>query len=56
MLASYAVYITADRGLSMGGALPFLIAAAVATASYFGLCVALGVVSKDDLKMIKRKK
>ncbi|MBO7310078.1 MAG: polysaccharide biosynthesis protein [Clostridia bacterium] len=55
MLVSYAVYIVVDRALNAGGALPFLIAGAVAIASYFGLCVALGVVSKDDLKMIKRK-
>lgn len=55
MLASYAAYLPIER-LTDGGAAAFLVALAVAVAAYFVLCVLLGVVSRDDIKIIKRKK
>ncbi len=55
VLASYAVYLPV-RSLTGGGRLPFLCAAAVAVGVYLGLCLLLGVVSKNDLLFLFQKK
>lgn len=55
MLASYAVYLPLDR-LNDGGSLAFLGALIVAVVMYFALCILLGVVSREDIKIVKRKK
>lgn len=55
MLASYAAYLPLST-LIDSDTLAFLGALAVAVIMYFALCVMLKVVSKDDIKVIKRKK
>lgn len=55
MLASYAVYLPIDT-LTEGTNLAFVTALFAAAAVYFALCVTLGVVSRDDIKIIKKDK
>lgn len=54
MLASYAVYLPLTR---LGeSTIAFLCALAIAVLSYFGLCILLGVVSKEDIRIFKKSK
>lgn len=55
MLASYSTYTLLTRVWG-NTTLVFLVALAVAVAMYFALAVALGVVSRDDLNMIRKNK
>jgi len=55
MLASYAVYLPVNE-YSGGSVLAFLPALAVAVLAYFGLCVLLRVVSKDDIAVFGKKR
>lgn len=55
MLASYAVYLPMSN-LTEGTNLAFIGALLAAAAVYFVLCTALGVVSRDDIRIIKKEK
>jgi stage V sporulation protein B len=55
MLASYAVYLPISR-INGATTLGFLVALSVAAVMYITLCLMLGVVSRDDIKLIKKKK
>lgn len=55
MLASYAVYLPLNS-LTVGTSIAFIGALLVAVTVYFVLCVMLGVVSRDDIKIIKKEK
>ncbi len=55
MIMSYAVFLALGAHVD-GATLPFLAALAVAVGVYFVLAYALGIVSKDDISVISRKK